>query len=169
VIFIEQAGMDDIDALVALESKLFLEDAGRHDKYVDVTWPTREGHRDFGRLLADATCLVLVARDGDEAVGLLVAYVSTATPTRQPVSYAVLRSMYVNSDHRRHGLGHRLVERFTSWARDNGCVEARVDSYVANTAAQDFYEQLGFRRRSLERVLPIYADGEAVPAGMSQL
>jgi GNAT superfamily N-acetyltransferase len=164
---VEQAGVDDIDALVALAGRLFAEDAGQHDKYADVTWPAREGHRDFVRLLADPACLVLVARDGGDVVGYVDAYISEASPTRKPVRYAELRSMYVNSDHRRQGIGHLLVERFIAWARDSGCVEAHVDSYVANGAAQKFYEQLGFISRSLSRVLPIYADGDAVPAGMS--
>jgi ribosomal protein S18 acetylase RimI-like enzyme len=169
VTLIEPAAIDDIDSLVALESKLFLEDAGRHDRYADVTWPTREGRRDFVRLMADPASLVLVARDGTAVVGLLVAFISEPTPTRQPVRYAVLRSMYVDRDRRRRGLGHLLTEQFVSWARTRGCVEAHVDSYVANGAAQDFYEQLGFASRSLSRVLTIYADGEAVPAGMSHV
>jgi ribosomal protein S18 acetylase RimI-like enzyme len=169
VIVIEPAGVGDIDALVDLESRLFAEDAGQHDKYTDVTWPTREGHGDFVRLLADQTSLVLVARGGGEIVGYVDAYVSEASSTRKPVRYAVLRSMYVNSDHRRQGIGHLLVGHFISWARAHECVEAHVDSYVANGAAQNFYEQLGFASRSLSRVLSLYADGEAVPAGMSQL
>lgn len=155
VTLIERAGIADIASLVVLESKLFAEDAGRHDKYADVTWPARSGQEDFVRLLADPTCLVLVARDGGEVVGYLDAYVSGATPTRQPVSYAMLRSMYVDLDRRRQGLGHLLVGQFIAWARDSGCVEAHVDSYVANGAAQNFYEQLGFAGRSLSRVLPI--------------
>jgi GNAT superfamily N-acetyltransferase len=152
---VERAGINDIAALVALETKLFLEDAGQHDQYTDVTWPTREGHRDFERLLADPNALVLAARHGGEVVGYLDAYISESSPSRKPVRYAVLRSMYVNSDLRRQGVGHLLVERFTTWARSGGCVEAYVDSYVANGAAQNFYEQLGFTSRSLSRVLPL--------------
>lgn len=154
MIVIEHAGADDVGTLVALESKLFVEDAGRHDKFADVTWPEREGHRDFARLLADAACSVLVARDDDEVVGYLVGYVSSS-PTRQPVTHAVLRSLYVERDRRRQGIGHLLTERFVAWARENGCVEAHVESYTANGAAQQFYERHGFTPQSLSRVLPL--------------
>ncbi|MHB1129110.1 MAG: GNAT family N-acetyltransferase [Ilumatobacteraceae bacterium] len=155
MITIETANADDIDQLVALESKLFHEDAGRHDKFADVTWPEREGHHDFTKMLADSAYLLLVARDGCEVVGHLVGYLSRSSPTRQQVTYSVLRSMYVESDSRCHGIGHLLTERFVSWSRDNGCVEAHVDSYVANDPAQRFYERHGFASQSQSRVLPL--------------
>ncbi len=154
MIIIGPADSEDLDILVALETKLFAEDAGRHDRFADVSWPEREGHRDFARLIADAACLVLVARDDNEVVGCLVGYLSSS-PTRQPVTYAVLRSLYIERDRRRHGIGHGLVDRFVSWARQNGCVEAHVESYTANGPAQEFYERLGFAPQSLSRVLPL--------------
>lgn len=154
MIIIEPAGADDVDTLVTLESRLFVEDAGRHDRFADVTWPEREGHRDFVRLMADAACLVLVARNDNEVVGCLVGYLSSS-PTRQPVTYAVLRSLYIERDRRRQGIGHLLVDRFVSWARQNECVEAHVESYTANGPAQEFYERHGFVPQSLSRVLPL--------------
>lgn len=152
---IETASADDVGRLVALESKLFQEDAGVHSNYADVAWPEREGRGDFTSLIADAGSLVLVARDSDEAVGLLVGYISQPSPTRKPVTFAVLRTLYVASDQRRRGVGHLLTERFVEWAREQGCVEAHVDSYVANEPAQRFYEQHGFVRHSVSRVLPL--------------
>jgi ribosomal protein S18 acetylase RimI-like enzyme len=152
---IETAGVEDIEQLVVLESKLFHEDAGVHSNYADVTWPEREGRGDFTSLIADAGSLVLVARDSDQAVGLLVGYISRPSPTRQPVTFAVLRDLYVEADRRREGIGDMLTERFVEWALEQGCVEAHVDSYVANEPAQRFYEQHGFVRHSVSRVLPL--------------
>jgi GNAT superfamily N-acetyltransferase len=71
------------------------------------------------------------------------------------VTHAVLRSLYVERDRRRQGIGHLLTERFVAWARENGCVEAHVESYTANGAAQQFYERHGFTPQSLSRVLPL--------------
>ena len=155
VIAIEPANADDIDRLVELETKLFGEDAAQHGTFVDVTWPEREGHADFTRRVASPASVVLVAREDDDIVGHLVGYISDRTPTRLPVTCAVLRSIYVEADHRYHGVGRLLTERFVSWAREQGCVEAHVDSYVANEAAQRFYERSGFAGRSVSRVLPL--------------
>ena len=155
MIVIEPATSDELDVLVELETKLFREDAARHDQFVDVTWPQRQGREDFTRLLASRASLVLVARAEDAVVGHLVGYISDPTSTRQPVLYAVLRSVYVDAEHRGRGVGQLLTQRFVSWAREQGCVEAHVDSYVANEAAQRFYQRGGFASRSLSRVLPL--------------
>lgn len=145
----------ELDRLVDLEASLFHEDAGRHDQYADVTWPRRDGRADFERLLRDPHALVLVASIDSSIVGHLVAYLAKSAPTRQPVTYAVLRSMYVEPAQRNNGIGQLLTERFLGWARVNDCAEAHVDSYSANTGAQRFYERIGFIAQSVSRAMPL--------------
>jgi ribosomal protein S18 acetylase RimI-like enzyme len=146
---IEPARLSDVDALVELESLLFAEDAGVHDEFADVTWPRREGAVDFRRLLENDDCSVLIARSDDEVAGMVVGYVSSSSSTRQPVSMAILRSMYVRQMHRRRGLASRLTEAFVAWAVERGCDEAYVDSYFDNMAARALYESHGFAPQSV--------------------
>jgi ribosomal protein S18 acetylase RimI-like enzyme len=153
MIAVDVANPNDVDALVALESKLFREDAGVHDEFADVTWPDREGADDFARLLADPTSLVLAARDGASVVGLLVGYVAGPSSHRQPVTHASLRSMYLDAAYRRQGVGQQMVEQFLSWSRQQGCAEATVDHYAANDSAQRFYSRMGFAAQSVSAVL----------------
>jgi len=97
-------GLDnDIDQLVDLEARLFLEDAGEHDPYAHPTWPQREGRKDFEDLIASSDGILLAARDEDEVIGLLAVYATKSSPTRQPVEHAVLRPMYVDASARRKG------------------------------------------------------------------
>jgi ribosomal protein S18 acetylase RimI-like enzyme len=149
MITVEPAAREDIVRLVELEAGLFREDAGRHDPFADTTWPDREGRQDFERLLANPHAVVLVARDGVTVVGHLVGYLSGSSPTRQPVTYGVLRSLYVDAEHRNSNVGAQLTDAFVAWAIANGCAEAHVESYAANEAAQRFYERLGFQPRSV--------------------
>ncbi len=148
---VEVATAADFDALIELESALFAEDAGQHDPYADTIWPRRKGRDDFEQLMASPECVVLVARRAEKSVGLLAGYTVPSSPARQPVLYAVLRTMYVSADSRRLGAATLLTDRFLSWARDRGCVEAHVDHYAANRAAQEFYERAGFVVRSISR------------------
>ena len=150
---IEPAHHDDLDRLVELEASLFREDAGRYERFADITWPAREGHRDFERLLADPSALVLVSRSGTKTVGFAVGYLSQSAPTRLPATFGVLRSIYVESRHRGSGVGTLLLDAFLSWARANGCAEAHVDSYAANAGAARFYERNHFEPLSVSRVL----------------
>ena len=146
------ATLDDLDGLVGFESALFVEDAGVHEEFADVTWPEREGHADFVRLIESENCIVLVAEREATVVGHLVGYKASPASTRQPVEYAVLRSVYVTLDHRRSGAAQALVDEFLRWANSKGCVEAHVDSYAANSGAQALYERTGFATRSISRV-----------------
>lgn len=145
----------DIDDLVGLGARLFEEDAAVHDTYIDLTWSDREGHADTRQLIDSDGGFVLIAREGEAAIGHLVGYSYEGSSTREPVRFAVLRSLYLVPGHRRSGVGRQMVERFVQWAGVQGCVEAHVSSYVANDRAQVFYETLGFEARSLSRVLTL--------------
>jgi len=134
---------------------LFLEDAGQQDPYADPTWPAREGRKDLEDLIASPDGIVLAARSSGDFVGLLAGYAAKASPTRQPVEYAVLRTLYVAPGVRREGVAMMLTERFVDWARARGCVEAHVDHYAANAAAAALYTKRGFEARSVSRALKL--------------
>jgi ribosomal protein S18 acetylase RimI-like enzyme len=153
VVTVERAQEADIDRLVELETGLFAEDAGVHDEFADPTWPIREGADDFRSLLASTDSVVLVARADDDVVGFVAGYRTPSSPSRQPVTYGVLRSIYVDKAGRGTGVGRSLVAEFVNWARSSGCVEVVVDSYVNNVTAQQLYESSGFVAQSVSRTL----------------
>lgn len=156
-VVIGEAGADDLDELVALEAGLFSEDAGVHDPAVDTRWPEKNGRDDFARLVADDRACVLIARDGQGAVGHLVGYLLEPTSVRPGHRVATIRSLFVAERARRHGAARELVERFTGWAlAGDGVSAVSVMAYDGNAAARSLYEQLGFRVTSvvLTRDLP---------------
>lgn len=155
MIEVDDATPDDIDDLIPLESALFQEDAGVHDPYSDPTWPRREGRQDFEDLIASPDSIVVVARADAEPVGFLAGYAATSSPTRQPIRFAVLRTLFVAPDARRSGAATALIDHFVTWARAQGCVEAHVDHYAANLGAGQLYQRVGFDERSISRVLPL--------------
>ncbi len=114
-----------------------------------------QGHEDFERLIASSDCLLLVASHSDETVGFLAGYATPSSPTRQPVEYAILRSLYVTASVRRLGAASTLTAHFVDWARNRGCVEAHVDHYADNTGAGELYAQMGFTPRSISRSLTL--------------
>jgi GNAT superfamily N-acetyltransferase len=138
----------DIDALVVSVAGLFAEDAGRHDPTMDLRWPEREGAAYYSRLLADQACLLLLARDDDQAVGHLVGRLSGPDSLRTQ-RLAVLESMRVAPGARRAGVGSLLVRQFFTWARDGGAQQASVTAYAANDAALRFYARHGFSPKSV--------------------
>ncbi len=153
MVFVERAQEADIEQLVELETGLFAEDAGVHDEFADVTWPVREGAGDFNSLLSSGESVVLVAKADDGVVGFVAGYRTSSSPSRQPMTYGVLRSIYVDKAARGSGVGRALVTEFVEWARSGGCAEVVVDSYVKNVGAQRLYDCLGFVAQSVSRRL----------------
>jgi hypothetical protein len=103
------AGPSDIDALVASVEALFHEE-GKHDPFMDVEWPTREG-TEYHTGLEDPDCLLPVARRGAEVVGHRVGNLVGPDQLRL-ARFAVLESMRVRQDVRGHGVGSLLVDEF---------------------------------------------------------
>ncbi len=148
------AGTEDVEELVRLNVRLFLEDAGIRDPHTDTSWPARHGREHFLGLLSrdDAVCL-LALREGAK-VGYLAGYAKEATPLR-PVRVAELQSMYVEENERGRGVGGRLVQEFFAWARYCDAERVSVTAYAANDSALRFYRRIEFvdRSVSLERAL----------------
>lgn len=99
-------------------------------------------------LLADGSCLLALARDGDRAIGHLVGKLNEPDPLR-PERFAVLESMRVDPGSREAGVGSLLVEHFLHWARVRGARHASVTAYAANEAAQRLYIRHGFAPMSV--------------------
>ncbi|MDB5615274.1 MAG: aminoglycoside 6-acetyltransferase [Devosia sp.] len=57
---------------------------------------------------------------------------------------AFLEGIYVNPDHRRHGVANALSTSVEKWGRDQGCVEFASDTSLDNDASQRLHAALGF-------------------------
>lgn len=145
---IRRAAADDVDGFVASSAGLFAEDAGSFDDTVDIEWPRKHGATRFLEGLGDPHRLVLIAVDDGVVVGHLTGVVTEPT-TMRPVRVATLSSLYVFADHRRGGVGARLVGEFRTWAGQRHADRLEVTAYAANERALAFYRQQGFAPQSV--------------------
>jgi ribosomal protein S18 acetylase RimI-like enzyme len=113
------------------------------------------GEGEWQRLLGEAHGAVLMAEraDGQGAVAVLVAriYDTPDNPGMVPRRRLHIETLVVYCEHRRQGIGRRLMAEAVSWARDHGAVEVVLTTWVGNEAAEAFYARLGYR--VLSRVL----------------
>lgn len=61
-----------------------------------------------------------------------------------PVGY--VEGIYLEPAQRGRGNGRRLLDFAAEWFRSRGCREMATDSELENTAAQQFFEAVGFAR-----------------------
>jgi GNAT superfamily N-acetyltransferase len=142
------AGPENLDALVESVTALFREDGGAHDPAMDVTWPVREGRAYYGGLIGDDTCLLAVARDGDQVVGHLVGKVLEPDSIRRE-RFALLESIRVDPARRGTGIGGMLIDHFLAWGRTHAARRASVTAFAANHRALRLYSDKGFAPMSI--------------------
>jgi aminoglycoside 6'-N-acetyltransferase I len=107
--------------------------------------PREELARERAEILADpGRNGVLVAASPDGLVGFVEVSVrdwAEGFRTR-PVGY--LEAWYVAPEHRRAGLGRRLVEAAEGWARARGCAEMGSDADLSNGVSHAAHRALGY-------------------------
>jgi ribosomal protein S18 acetylase RimI-like enzyme len=82
-------------------------------------------------------------------------YDTPADPTMVPRRRAHVEALVVDRDHRRAGVGTALMSAVAAWARERGAVEMVLTVWAGNTAAEAFYQRLGYGLVSRALAKPI--------------
>lgn len=84
-----------------------------------------------------------------EAEGVLIGFLEATLRSHAdgcdpgyPVGY--LEGWYVAPEHRRRGVGAKLVAAAEEWARAQGCSEMASDTWIDSTGSQRAHEALGY-------------------------
>ncbi len=133
---VEMATAADIPALDGLLSILFSQEA-------EFSPNSQAQQRGLARIIGDpAVGAVLVARDGDQIVGMvnLLFTISTALGER----VALLEDMVVFPAGRGMGAGTKLLSEAVTYSRVQGCKRITLLTDRNNESAQRFYAKQGF-------------------------
>jgi ribosomal protein S18 acetylase RimI-like enzyme len=125
MIQIRALGPRDIDLLLAVPPGLFDNDL-RPDQ--------------SAAFLADPANLVLLAYDGDLAVGMATATI-LLHPDKAPALF--VNEVGTRDSHLRQGIATALMEQLFAMARARGCQGIWLGTEPANTAALGLYRKLG--------------------------
>ena len=88
--------------------------------------------------------VVFIAFDGATPIGFTQLY-----PSFSSVSLArafILNDLFVAESHRRAGVGARLLDAASCYARSMGAVRLSLNTDVRNTSAQALYEAKGWKK-----------------------
>lgn len=138
----------DLDTVVGFSHKLFQEDAGQRDPFMNLNWAPEFGHDYFRPMITDDGYLCLLAEIEEKAVGFLIGYLKKPSDVR-PIKSAELHSMFVDQEVRGQKIGEALAQHFLQWAKENGSIRASVSAYAANVRAIQFYQSLGFAPKNI--------------------
>jgi ribosomal protein S18 acetylase RimI-like enzyme len=106
-------------------------------------WPAHLAEA-LNRAVGQPDALWVLAWDGDEAVGLLIAETHLEPPIFRRRYWLELSALYVRPSHRRYGVARQLVDHLSAWAEARGLDAIQLYVSAANTGARDFYARQGF-------------------------
>jgi GNAT superfamily N-acetyltransferase len=133
---IATATLLDVPALSGLLSELFAQET----EFAPDDDAQRRG---LARIISNPEVgVILVARDGSEALGMVNVLFTVSTALGERV--AILEDMVVSSRARGVGIGGRLLERAIETARENSCKRITLLTDRTNESAQRFYGRHGF-------------------------
>lgn len=82
-----------------------------------------------------------VVEANDELLGYMTATIDYSTWNAAPFVY--MDCLYVREQHRGNGLGQKLMEQLTAFAREKGCNEIQWHTPPANDLGIGFYNRIG--------------------------
>ncbi len=127
---ITTAMLPDVPSLSTLLSELFSQEA----EFAPNDDAQRRG---LVRIISDPDVgIILVAKDGDRAVGMVNILFTISTALGERV--AILEDMIVSARARGAGIGSRLLEQAIAAARDAGCKRVTLLTDRTNNSAQRF-------------------------------
>lgn len=126
---IRDAVLDDVPALVQLETRCFETD--------------RLSARSFKRFLTKGKALLLVATNGDAGDAPLTGYILILFHPN--TSLARLYSLAVQPERRGQGLARALLDEAEARALAHGATRMRLEVHQNNTEAQTLYRTRGYR------------------------
>jgi GNAT superfamily N-acetyltransferase len=99
------------------------------------------GRAGFKHAVHDRDADVLLAVEGERVVGLASVYADILSIRYGPRCW--LQDLVVTSSHRGRGVGAKLLETASEWARERGCTHLELSSGDARKDAHRFYRAQG--------------------------
>lgn len=132
------ASINDLPKILDLYKELNPEDIE-----LDIT--TAEGI--WKRSRVKNTTEYYVAVEGNEIVGTCnISIIENLTRSGKP--YGIIENVITSINHRRKGIGKKLIEKAVEKAKENNCYKVILLSSLKRIEAHNFYESIGFNGNS---------------------
>ena len=107
--------------------------------YTPPGWDPDRARRALAEAIAAPDSAVLVVEDGEELVGFCTAYLELNSVRFGRRCW--VEDLAVDPRRRSRGLGGRLLDAASDWARERGATHIELDTGLARAEARRFYER----------------------------
>lgn len=155
MITIRTATQADLSVLLEFEQGI----VGFERPFNPTLKPDPISYYDIGELIDAENAEVVVAQDDDLIIASGYAKEVIAAEYISPRKHCFLGFMYVRPEYRGRGINKLVMDNLTTWSRERGLTEMRLQVYSENTGAIRAYEKVGFTGLLLEMRLPLEEEG----------
>ena len=138
-------------------ARLWMQSADEHTAHDQVYKTSPDAEKTMRRFLADVAnsgySFLFMAVTEDRTVGFISGELRQGSPTFLPKTWASVDDVFVEPEHRNHGVGRALLESVRAWAQERDADGISLQVAAANTRGRKFYKVLGFREVSVYEVL----------------
>ena len=138
---IKRATQKDLQAVQALNNKLFDLEIDKHDPLLIKGWPYSQVGENYFSDAIQNDFVVIALCDG-KVVGYLAG--SENQKSYWKVKFTELDNMYIEQEYRKHGIGKLLVDEFKKWTKEKSISNMKVTASAKNQNAINFYQKMGF-------------------------
>lgn len=143
-LLVRAASLGDLDAIVELRLAL-LREYREHPFYARLRPDAAERARELYRAqITSPYETIFLAKRGQDAVGLLRAVETHASPVLLPERYCYVSSVYVLPRERKHGVLRALMTATERWCDERGLTEMRLHNSASSPNARAAWSSLGF-------------------------
>lgn len=142
-------------------------DAAEWARLRQLLWPAPPGEHEreiaafFGGDRRDPAEVILAIGDDGRALGFTEVSIRSYAEGCATDRVAYLEGWFVETAHRRSGVGRRLVTAVEDWARAQGCTELASDTEIHNHLSESAHAALGFTE--VERIICFRKELSAAP------
>lgn len=145
---IRVAKSNDWKSIQKLNNEVFQNDK-ENDPDMDLNWPYTEKGIKYYKSLANGTyghCFI--AEEDGKAVGYVALSIKDFGYRKS--KYVEVENIGVSPEHRSQGIGEKLIEKASEWAKEQGAQRLYVEAFWGNTKAIKYYKNNGFVEIGIE-------------------
>lgn len=135
---IRKATKKDLGEIKKLNTKIFSNNVKYDNDAIEAFAQTDQGAKYFKEALEDKKGIFLVAEENGELIGYING--TKMDVSYRKSSYFEMCNLGVSPDHKRKGIGTKLLEEFTKGVRKKGLQKIYLNCYAKNTEAINFYK-----------------------------
>ena len=145
---IKKALPDDWKIIQKLNNYVFINDKDNDDD-LDLIWPfSQQGIKYYKELANEKYGRCLIAYLDNNAVGYIAMAIKEFGYRKS--KYIEIENMGVDPKYRSKGIGKKLLDSATKWAKTKGATKLYVSAYWKNKKAIKFYKNNNFYEMGLE-------------------